>query len=345
MHVQRQIDQLLAQRAAEWIETLKSGDERDCAAFDQWLRQSKLHVEQYLEMVAIDHSLQRLDPAQGEDAATLLKKLAACNPAVTTLNARLKSEPTTSLPGRNIFKLKIGMAASLVLGSLVLFLNVSRLQQDYVTAVGEQRTVTLSDGSVIAMNVASTIRVDFSSTARDVDLKNGEAVFKVAHDAARPFVVHTKSADVRAIGTQFNVYERPEGTIVSVLEGRVQIAPKGKGLAAEELTSGEEAQVAGGGQIEKRTHPDTNKAVAWRQRQLVFEETPLEEMVREFNRYGQSVRIKLEDIEPGSHRYGGIFDADDPDSLADLLSREPDLSVEKRHGEIIVRPRTASGSH
>lgn len=59
----------------------------------------------------------------------------------------------------------------------------------------------------------------------------------------------------------------------------------------------------------------------------------------EFNRYSRATRLRLEGVAPRSHHYNGIFDATDPDSLAELLSREPDLIVEKRNGEIVVRGR------
>jgi hypothetical protein len=61
-------------------------------------------------------------------------------------------------------------------------------------------------------------------------------------------------------------------------------------------------------------------------------------MVREFNRYNQSIRLRIEGIQPGSRHYSGHFDADDPESLGSFLSREPDLMVEKRASEIVIRP-------
>jgi transmembrane sensor len=346
MHVQRQIDRLLAHRAAEWIETLKSGDPRDQAAFVEWLRQSKLHVEHYLEMVAIDRELQRLDAAQCGDVTTLLERVA---PNVIELEqARARGAQAAGIARYRRSSVWIGAALAVgMLSCFALFQWYSGSGNRFTTTVGEQRTVTLADGSVVTLNALSSLKIDFSPTARNVELEDGEAVFKVAQDPARPFVVHTRTADVRALGTQFNVYQRPEDTLVTVLEGRVQVTTQsqaGLGRApvnptVQRLSAGEEAQVETSGRIEMRPHPDVHKALAWRERRLLFEETPLEEMVREFNRYGRSVQIRIEGIEPGTRRYGGIFDADDPQSLADLLAREPDLIVESRGKEIVVRKR------
>jgi len=175
----------------------------------------------------------------------------------------------------------------------------------------------------------------------------GEALFKVAHDPSRPFTVQTKTAIVQAVGTQFNVYERPAGTQVSVLEGRVKITPLGNsggGIAnavhsTETLVAGQEAQVAPDGTIRRNAKADVMGTVAWRERRLIFDNAPLEDMVYEFNRYNQTTRLTLDGVPPGGHHYDGIFDATDPDSLAKLLSKEADLSVERRNGEIIIRKR------
>jgi transmembrane sensor len=346
MQVQRQIDRLLAQRAAEWIETLRTGNERDRAAFVEWLRQSKLHVEQYLEMVAIDQELQRLDPAPGEDVEELLQRLPRNGIELDTANRRQMPLATRPSP-RTFLRIGIALAAGIALCSVALLWHFrgENPPSEFSTTAGEQRTLALADGSVISLNVASAIKVNFSPAERGIYLKSGEAVFKVAHDAARPFVVHTSTANVRAVGTQFNVDRRSEDTVVSVLEGRVQVTalpPNQQGISgsnSQSLSAGEEAQVLSNGRIKKRTRADVSKAVAWRERRLIFEETPLEDMVREFNSYGPTIPLKIEGIEPGSHRYGGIFDADDPNSLADLLAKEPDLIVERRDGEIIIRKR------
>jgi transmembrane sensor len=84
---------------------------------------------------------------------------------------------------------------------------------------------------------------------------------------------------------------------------------------------------------------DVMKTVAWRERRLIFDDAPLEDVIYEFNRYNQSPRLTLDGVPPGSHHYNGIFDAADPDSLAELLSREPDLAIERRTGEIVIRRR------
>jgi transmembrane sensor len=91
------------------------------------------------------------------------------------------------------------------------------------TETGEQRFVKLVDGSTLELNSRSRVRIRFSDSERDVDLIEGQALFHVAKDSARPFIVHSGSTSVRAVGTQFDVYRKALGTTVTVVEGRVAV--------------------------------------------------------------------------------------------------------------------------
>lgn len=345
MRVQRQIDQLLAQRAAEWVEALKSGDRATHVSFLEWLRQSKLHVEHYLETEALDRHMQALDRARGPDIEAMLARIA---PQALPLRRDLtaggaaRSMPRIWSVAATLAILAIGAAMFWGLRDFVFSAN------RVITAVGEQRNVTLPDGSRLSVNALSSLRINYSSRARDIELIEGEAVFDIAPDPARPFTVRTRTVNVRALGTQFNVNLRSDDTaIVSVLEGRVQITrllPSGTDTKAaakpeiENLSRGEEAQITAQ-RIERRTNPDIGKALAWREGRLFFDETPLTEMVQEFNRYGGPLHLELEGKGFERYRFGGVFNAGEPGVLVDILERQKDLSVERRaDGTVIIRP-------
>ena len=342
MKLQNQIDKLMAQRASEWHQILEHAGEAERAAFVVWLKQSPLHVQEYLETVYTDLVLGHVDAEGALDADALIAQV---SPSVVPL-ARVSGAAAPQV--RHLKRWMIGVASAAALALCVLLPFVFRhfeTPREYATALGEQRTIQLADSSIVTLNADSRIELRLDESHRDIKLKRGEALFKVAHDPDRPFTVQTDTVIVRAVGTQFNVYERPYGTRVSVLEGRVLITPLGGGgavnaaRAAESLGAGQEAQVAPDGTIQRNTKADVMKTVAWRERRLIFDDAPLEDVIYEFNRYNQSPHLTLEGVPPGSHHYNGIFDAADPDSLAELLSREPDLLVERREGEIIIRRR------
>jgi transmembrane sensor len=331
MKLQRQIDRLIAHRASEWHQVLETASEAERAEFVAWLKQSPLHVKEYLEAAYTDRVLKHVDSAREFDVNALL---ATITPEVVPL-AQAPVAPATRQHRPRGWKTALAAGVAICVLSAALIYQQFRADA-FSTEIGEQRTIELNDASVVTLNADSLIQVHLDETARQIELLRGEALFKVAHDTKRPFKVQTRSAVVEAIGTQFNVYDRPDGTRVSVLEGRVRVQTPQE---AQNLGAGEEAQVRLDGSIERKEKADVRNSVAWRERRLVFVDAPLEEMVREFNRYSPALQLRLEDLPTGSHHYNGIFDAADPESLATLLAREPDLILERREGEIVIRRR------
>lgn len=333
--VQRQIDRLLAHRAAEWVEILKTGTDHDRRDFDVWLRQSPLHVTHFLEIVALGHEVQGLDPAAGEDVRAILARLRPDTATPNRILEDLQARRTTVASRWNWWT--ASLAAAMLLALTALFSSsLFPSPQKIDTVVGEQRSLPLVDGSLITLNTSSEIRVAYSNTERSIDLKSGEAVFKVARDAARPFVVRTRLATIRAVGTQFNVYQRASDALVSVLEGKVQISDSAEGQTMA-LEAGEEARVFAGGTIKKLEHADVSKTLAWQQRRLSFDEATLEEVTQEFNRYNSHPQFHIEGVTAGAYHFGGIFDAYDLESFATVLTREPGLRIERRGNQIVIK--------
>jgi transmembrane sensor len=343
--LQERIDKLQAHHAAEWLEILRARRPEDMAAFAAWCRESPVHVREFLEASWVHHELAKLDADQPLDVDSLLREIAP--------DVRLfPEEKPTSIAAKRERKqsqhaqwpLAAAACGLLIAAGFATFLGVRESKPEYVTQVGEQRTIELADNSVVKLNTDSAIQVNFADDTRQIELRHGEAVFKVTQDRKRPFRVHTRAAVVLAVGTQFNVYDRPEGTDVTVLEGRVRVMPRGGALdasgsaVARELVAGEEARIGLNGSINRVAHPDVERVTAWSKRRLKFERTSLDEMVSEFNRYNR-VQLRTEGIAPNSRFYRGIFDADDPNALVDLLQRESDLVVERHDNEIVIRHR------
>jgi transmembrane sensor len=231
----------------------------------------------------------------------------------------------------------------------------------YATGRGEQRTLKLEDGSVVYLNTQSRLEVRFAKNVRAIRLLEGEALFSVERDPARPFRVMAGSTMIQAIGTRFNVYSSDAGATISVVEGTVQVSPETESssspsptplaantaavgqVAAREphearLSAGEQARVSRDGGIVKRTVPDLSQIVAWRERRLVFRADALTEVAAQFNRYN-SVQIRVAGDALRAKQITGVFDADDPRSFLQFLERDGALAVEERGNDIIVRLR------
>jgi transmembrane sensor len=305
-------------------------------------------------MVALDQELGLLDAEHQHDVTALLEVASRnvvaidgnANSIIAPRVARHRNHAVRSLQGSR--RIVTAVAASVVLMGAVHWLGplFGLTGQSFATGVGEQRTIALADGSIVQLNTNSRLRVNLSEKQRDIRLLNGEAIFKVHRDSARPFRVLTGDAVIQAIGTEFNVHSGTGRTNVSVLEGAVRIStsndqalPVGSSAQREtQLAAGEEASIVTG-RIIKNKAPDVSETVAWRQRRLIFRADTLGDIASEFNRYNRAPQVRLNNPALAQRRYTGTFDADDPGALALLLSQEADLAIDSTENEIVVHYR------
>ncbi len=337
-----------------------------------WSRLSAHHVHELLFAQAVSRELDGLDPQHeiDVDALPTLPELTSSlqehdSPAESLAAAVTPTPAPAAVPtaesahsGHTAFgarrRPRSHWAAALAATLAIVFAGALWMNRDassYATTVGEQRSIKLSDGSVMILNTGSRAKVRFSPTARQIQLIEGEALFVVRHSPVRPFEVSTSSGTVVAVGTQFNVYKQGSDTRVSVIEGAVQISAEAPNAArtagtnrpreadggSARLNAGDEA-VIGQGRVVKTTKPDIQRVVAWRTRQLMFRDSPLAEVAEEFNRYNPT-RIRVEGAELRSRSISGVFDADDAEPLIDFLASDPRLSVVRNAGVTVIKPR------
>src|SRR5450631_3166237 len=264
--------------ASAWFIEFRAGDVNGDARarFIEWLRRSPEHIHAYLEISGVWAELPTSDPEGKIDIVALLAR-ARGEPDVIALSAdgrRSASVPSAVKP-RTVWRLRRAVAAlaAVVLLAVVtaVFLDGSILSGSYSTGIDEQRTVQLLDGSTVELNARSTIQVRLTEHQRDVTLLEGQALFRVAKDKQRPFVVRAGDAQIRAVGTEFDVYKKQTATVVTVVEGRVETydAADSPGTAAIVLSAGEQLTVLPH-VVTKPTRTDTSVATAWVQKRLIF---------------------------------------------------------------------------
>jgi transmembrane sensor len=244
----------------------------------------------------------------------------------------------------------MALVASLVVGIALGAMYLSwHSPMTFQTVVGEQRSFTLQDGSIVFLNTNSKVRVGWLPAERHIELVRGEARFRVARDAVRPFTVATATAAVRALGMVFNVREEPLTTQVAVLEGQVEItvAPTGESAADAQpstkdgsaavpsqtlgrvrLAAGERAAVTSLG-IQTNTGPPIESVMAWTERRLVFRDLPLNAVIREFNRY-RTHPLVLDDPALAALKISGVFDLSDTESLIAYLGTYETVQVDRK---------------
>lgn len=245
----------------------------------------------------------------------------------------------------------------------------------YVTRVGEQRMVPLDDGSVVTLNTSTEIRLNYSGSAREIQLIRGQANFDVAKDPSRPFIVTAGGGAVRALGTVFDVYKSNDKVTVTLIEGKVAVMPsdpldsasavalRSPAETGASATSATEPQplpseviLAAGEQLSFATMPtaaavkvpdvvklastDVPRVTAWRARKLDFSDTPILEAIAEVNRYSRE-QIVLDAPDLVDARISGTFETGKNEAFVEGLQTYFQLAVARTDSHQIVLTRRA----
>jgi transmembrane sensor len=176
----------------------------------------------------------------------------------------------------------------------------------YVTTAGERLTVSLADGSQITLNTQTELTVAYTQRARSVRLARGQALFEVAKDASRPFVVQAQDRRFIAVGTAFDVRIEGEEVKVTMLAGTVRAEGSTSGSPiGTTVTAGEQLTIdTRNPDLVRRADPE--RVTSWRRGQVIFDDTRLSDAVEEINRYSET-RIELADPKLGELRLSGAF--------------------------------------
>jgi len=233
--------------ACEWFVEFRAGDVDALSRerFDEWLRRGPEHIRAYIEIARVYVEAPPPTPTGEIDIPALIAYAKTDTSNIVPLNptsgiggiTRPAAEPLERAPprGRESFWMRRRALAASILAALVVaggfVIWRSERYPSYATDIGEHRSLALSDGSTVDLNARSKLRIEFSAAERRVELLEGQALFQVAKDKSRPFIVTSRDATVRAVGTQFDVDRKAAGTTVTVLEGRVVVYSEAQTVA------------------------------------------------------------------------------------------------------------------
>lgn len=375
MNDQLKLNAQISEEAVAWFVEFREGEvgAQDRQRFDAWVRLSPEHLRAYLEVAAIWSHSAGIDPERQIDLDALRERARAEDNVVELGMAEAVRATGRVHSGRQrLMRRPAALAAACVLVLLMggmLAVGVDFLRAPlYSTKVGEQRSFSLVDGSVVSLNSRSKLRVRFTRHERRIELLEGQALFSVAKDPKRPFVVRSGDVHVRAVGTQFDVYRKTRGTTVTVVEGHVAVSnvseppapkpapeavparppavrnaaipealvPKDAAAAADRnvyLSAGEQLTVMAT-ETALAAQADVAAATAWTQRKIILESASLDAVAEEFNRYSPR-RLRIIGPTPANLKFSGVFSAD-PAFLIRFLKERPDLRIRETDSEIII---------
>ncbi|MGC4098074.1 MAG: FecR family protein [Nitrospira sp.] len=299
----------ISSQATAWMVLFQSGEatSEDRTQFAQWLAEDPTHHSAYIEAQTFWKDLDSLDEDDVQEIRNLTNDLD--EPArPSSLAVRLRS-------GRD-WRRSAAVAACLALTTMcgLWAAQAWHLGADYRTGTGEQRTVTLSDGSTVVLNAETALSVSLTEGVRHLVLHEGEALFTVKPDSQRPFEVEVGAGVVQALGTAFNIKTEAYGVAVTVAEHAVRVRT---GTHTADVSSGQRIVYRTGwmGTSEK---VDVARTLAWQRHRLIFEEQLLEEVVEELSRY-RSGWIVIRDASLRALRVTGVFDTAHPEHLIPAL--------------------------
>jgi transmembrane sensor len=207
------------------------------------------------------------------------------------------------------------------------------------TRKGELRIIPLEDGSVVTLNTASRIQVNYRKDQRNIVLLAGEAMFDVAKDPARPFNVQVSGSEVRAVGTSFTVRRMATGFAqVLVREGVVEVRSRRNGISPVRLKAYRRIDIdqeRGAGSAADVTAPELERDLAWREGRIAFEGQRLDGAAAEFSRYSD-IRIVVADPQLAREEIAGLFQANDPIGFAQAIAVSLDARAQVKGNEVVL---------
>lgn len=245
------------------------------------------------------------------------------------------------------------MAFALLIAALGLSVHFWGNSDVYATKVGEQQLVVLDDGTRMTLNTDTRVRVELSRQLRSVNVLAGEALFEVAKDLRRPFIVRVAQSEVVAVGTVFDVQLGDSGAhtsdalVVTLLEGQVTVrafsSEAGSGIAPAKpvlMQAGERMRLAkeGGRSMapatQKIDRPRMDQVVAWRRNEAVFDDVSLRDAVAEMNRYNRTPIVLVGDASLAQLRVSGLYRTGDNASFAQAVALLHGLVVREQGGRL-----------
>lgn len=299
----------VAEEASRWYVLFMSGSasEADRHAWEAWRHASPDHERAWTHLTRADARLDALSGSAAYNALSLDRRKSRRRTVLAILGAAICGTPALWAADR---------------------MRWVRLSPDYESAVGQQRTVMLADGTTVLLNTDTAIDAVYEASMRRVRLRQGEILVSTGHESGyrgTPFLVETAHGRIRALGTRFTVRDDGDATTVGLLDGNVEIeaAAGGRRLLLQpgqivryNATSIEPVRML-------QTH-DT----AWVRTELAADNMRLDQFLAELSRYRPGLIFC--DSEVGGLRISGLFPLSDTDKVLAAVARLLPVTVSQR---------------
>ena len=240
----------------------------------------------------------------------------------------------SEVPAGNSRRKVMAGAATLIAGTGAFGFWRSAQAQTYQTEVGEQKHVSLDDGTRIFLDTDTRLHVRFNTSQRSAVLQQGRVNFRTVSDSVRPFVV--SAATSRIIASPSNMDVRLDGSQLSVVLVNGSVEVLRSAVQPEKLQSGDRLVISADG-VGRRDRPVLLPLLAWQTGQAIFENGRLADAVREMNRYS-NVKLRIADPEAGELRVSGIYSVGDNVAFATSVAKLLPVKLMQGESQIEIVP-------
>jgi transmembrane sensor len=333
---QREISAEIDAAAAEWAARIDGAqsDEAMQAELDEWLSGDCRRLGAYARACAMLAHASRLKAfGTGFDPDTYVAEHRVEDAAADEFEPESEEMPMR----RRTFLMGGGAA----IAAAAVGVSWQAAAHTYSTKRGEIRLVPLRDGSSMTLNTASTARVRFTDKLRYVELVDGEAMFDIARDQGRPFIVEAADTNVRAVGTSFTVRRLARQSVeVTVRQGSVDINRSGTRTVPTQHVSANMRAISSVSTpqilISAVAPSEVTRELAWREGMLSFEDVPLRQAADQFARYSDT-HIFFSDPSIGNETVTGLFAANDPVGFARSVAMSFDMKADASADAVVLR--------
>jgi transmembrane sensor len=312
------------EEAARWFARLQGAgpDHPDRGRFEAWLAADPAHAAEYAAIADVWSDFE--SPQRLRDLAGAMERESAA--------AAWRSRERRKFLKRGTLAVALTAGAGAAgLHGWQFWQGLPVMQFTARTGTGETGRQELPDGSRILLGADTRIEVAYSRNRRSIILVHGDAIFDVAHDPDRPFVVEGGLARATVLGTRFAVNRGPSRLRVSVERGRVQV-DDGLGSLPILLEAGQVAEVDRGTPLHRLVAAATD-GFAWQRGMLVFDDATLEEIAASLSRYR---RVPVRVVGATGQRVTAVVQSSDIEYFLQSLPSVARVGIEEHAGETLI---------
>ena len=299
----------IQEAALSWVLRLSRSTvgERDWIEFNAWLDAAEAHRQAYDQAINLWSDYQAV-----------------------------ASAPKVSRPART-WRRALGPGIAVAASVLVVLAATDAFAPTQVltTQKGETRSFRLQDGTRIDLNASSSLKVKLGWRTRQVAMSDAEAVFDVAKDSRRPFVITAGDEKIRVVGTRFNVRRRDGVQSVTVERGRVEVASADHKTRVALIPGQRLDHHEGMGTAQVRAF-DPEVAMSWRSGRLIYRNEPLSNVAADLTRLSGPT-VRLADARTGDLTFSGVISAKDSQSGARVLGLLAPITVQETPSGLLLR--------